>query len=380
MLLGTLFLGIVQLVKFGLDIVQHLESEFVFMPVMQFTFSFFLMYFILTQVSFQFIKLKDFVKIFKLTFDDFNDFNDFNGFLFKLFDKKQTLNNVALAHIILTQFTIWFFELNQNNQGKFEKYINRTIYIQVTKDLLIPSNVSNLFLPITHQYKLMSTFILVTIWFTNNKCKIGIIKPKTYDNDESTTFISEDSVSIKGFIIGILIFFMTITILFLENEINKVKIHISIQGLIAITCLIGIGLQKKERYKYFKYHMNPIGSQIIIYITLFASYIYGIILIARINYSNIFDFNIFANGFLLILQGTFQTILVKSQENKFVKMKEIFAFLIFANISLWILEIYELSFLMTRTTEINFISFLSLFVTLNRFYYFLLFIQFWHVK
>jgi len=81
------------------------------------------------------------------------------------------------------------------------------------------------------------------------------------------------------------------------------------------------------------------------------------------------------DGLILIAQITSQTFLMRLQGRKFVNMSQVSALLVLSNLSLWIIEISAIAH-----NAVNFSAILSLFVSLNRFYSSLVFIQFWKTK
>lgn len=86
MLFGCIALGIIQLIALGLDLTQCLDSELLFLPALQFAFVFLLMHFVLLQAR---------------------------------QSSRYFYNNIALAHLLATQLSIWLahYQPNQHSCG-----------------------------------------------------------------------------------------------------------------------------------------------------------------------------------------------------------------------------------------------------------------------
>lgn len=153
------------------------------------------------------------------------------------------------------------------------------------------------------------------------------------------------------------------------------------QGVSATVSAVGLIVRSKKKYTHYKYQINLLDYHFIIFVTLFAAYVFGvsqILLNLKMK-----DFNpwVVINGIMLIIQITLQTFLMRSEGRKLVHMRQVFALLIFCNISLWILEIFQLANIMAKMNAfIDSHALFSLFVALNRFYSTLIFIQFWKIK
>jgi hypothetical protein len=99
-----------------------------------------------------------------------------------------------------------------------------------TQNVILPASIANMTLPIIQHYKLLTAFILITLWFTNNQSKISFIRAKLSDEEAMrAAFLSSKRSSIKGFFIGLLIFSTAIIVLLLEDELIKIITHSSIQ-------------------------------------------------------------------------------------------------------------------------------------------------------
>jgi len=96
--------------------------------------------------------------------------------------------------------------------------------------MFLPASITNLIVPIIHHFKLLTCFILVTIWFTNNQSKIHFIRAKLSDEEAMrAAFLSSKHSSIKGFFIGLLVLSTAIIILLLEDDLLKIITHTSIE-------------------------------------------------------------------------------------------------------------------------------------------------------
>lgn len=98
------------------------------------------------------------------------------------------------------------------------------------------------------------------------------------------------------------------------------------------------GLQKLPQKIINKgeFHMFVIASLICAYFCSFSAIILNLA-------QKVIIFENLVDSFLLTIQMTLQTILLRSDGRNFDKMRDIHAFLIFANFSLWILEITEIA-------------------------------------
>ena len=90
---------------------------------------------------------------------------------------------------------------------------------------------------------------------------------------------------------------------------------------------------------------------------------------------------IMMNGTCMILHMTTQSFLIRSGDRKTNKLRQIFAFLILTNFSIWILEIHQVSvkFSLVNST-LDSILLPPLLMSLNRFHSALMFIHFWKSK
>lgn len=89
-----------------------------------------------------------------------------------------------------------------------------------------------------------------------------------------------------------------------------------------------------------------------------------------------------SDGICMIFHITAQTFLIRSSSNRCNnKLRQVFAFLILANFSIWILEVNQISVKFDSTDgNINLDILPALFMSLNRFYSALMFIHFWKSK
>jgi len=86
---------------------------------------------------------------------------------------------------------------------------------------------------LTHQFKLLTIFILITMWFTNNQSKINFIRAKLSDEEvirASNLNPNKKRFLLKGFAVGILFLALAIvTVLLPENEVLRACSLITIQ-------------------------------------------------------------------------------------------------------------------------------------------------------
>jgi hypothetical protein len=240
-LFGCIILGLIQLISIGLDLTQCLDSDFLFLPVLQFIFVFLLMHFILLQTK---------------------------------QSQKYFYNNIAIAHLLATQLSIWLghyqpnrhfcgyvrvarVDLSDNNPPTLSSTQNFTNHTSInpfmkrmldlsvksppnstalslnasfaldsnaTSSLLgrqntsqasqedpltgnssensftltqlassaavqlasnVSSSFSDLLLPVMQHYQLLVIFILITIWLNNNRVRPNHLRPRLGDNNDS---------------------------------------------------------------------------------------------------------------------------------------------------------------------------------------------------
>ena len=269
---GCISLGLIQLITIGLDLVNCMNSELLFLPVLQFAFVFLLMHFILTQTK---------------------------------ESHKYFYNNVSLAHLFVTQASIWLGHFRQrgSNCGYFqvassdllansklyaksdafdEKLLNDTLAddsrhmptillsgltnstigrqpldklksspiestIQIATVAAIQfatnasSTFSDLLMPMIHHFQILTVFILISIWINNNKTKINYQRTRLCETESincfnepefvSNNFLSSSSKlkSIKGLFMGLLVISTTVIMLTTGNDYFLIATHSSIQ-------------------------------------------------------------------------------------------------------------------------------------------------------
>lgn len=121
-------------------------------------------------------------------------------------------------------------------------------------------------------------------------------------------------------------------------------------------------------------------TQIIIFVTLLATYYCAICMIMSNLISRVVNITAILDGTVMIIHITFQTFLLRSADRKIGKMREIFAFLILANFSLWMLEVTQVTTKIEQFGPSDILLLPPLLMSLNRFYSALVFIQFWKAK
>ena len=177
------------------------------------------------------------------------------------------LRNIAIAHLLATQMSLWIISLSSETVHH-EKLCNYTFDMKRFK-LLIDNNStrgSNASVPLetvahsidysnsnftllqsllyilTHQFKLLTIFILITMWFTNNQSKINFIRAKLSDEEvirASNLNPDKKRFLLKGFIIGLTFLAMAIvTVLFPENEALRCCSMIAIQVCLCFTIFV----------------------------------------------------------------------------------------------------------------------------------------------
>lgn len=114
---------------------------------------------------------------------------------------------------------------------KTTSFSNKSAIFNLSHSLskqFLPESVTNLLLPIIHHYQLLMSFILLTMWLTNNQSKINFIRARLSD-DEALRSIINSSSSIKGFFIGLLMLATAIIVLLLKEDYLTVITHTAIQ-------------------------------------------------------------------------------------------------------------------------------------------------------
>ena len=251
-----------------------MNSELVFLPVLQFAFVFLLMHFILTQTK---------------------------------ESHKYFYNNVSLAHLFLTQISIWLGHFRQRGSncsyfrvstgdvltGKLYTQseasllddkllslndtltddtrhistflmaglnstigrqpldklktspIESTIQIATVAAIQFATNASSTFsdllMPIIHHFQILNVFILISIWINNNKTKVNYQRTRLCETESincfnepefiSNNFLNSSSKlkSIKGLFMGLLVISTTIIVLTTANDYLLIALHSSIQ-------------------------------------------------------------------------------------------------------------------------------------------------------
>lgn len=203
MLLGSIALGLIQLIAIGLDFAKCADKFFLFLPVLQFVFVFLLMHFILTQAR--------------------------HG-------PKLGFSNIAVAHLLTTQVSLWIinFDPNYGPCGYSTGHIHLPA---VNKSALLDAVAKNSFsftdllVPLIHHYQMLTIFILITMWFMNNDLKLATsrsISGSSYDDSFGYNFFKKKA-SIKGFFLGLLIVSASIIVLILQDNMLSLITHTTIQ-------------------------------------------------------------------------------------------------------------------------------------------------------
>lgn len=162
------------------------------------------------------------------------------------------LRNIAIAHLLATQLSLWILSLS-TDVYHHEKLCNYTFDVRRFKLITNSTNNSttrngSLVLPdepslvsstswdsfavfksvlhlLTHQFKLLTIFILITMWFTNNQSKINFIRAKLSDEEvirASNLNPDKKRFLLKGFAVGLLFLVLAIvTVLFPDNEVLR---------------------------------------------------------------------------------------------------------------------------------------------------------------
>lgn len=169
--------------------------------------------------------------------------------------------------------------------------------------------------------------------------------------------------------------------------------------------MAGLVIRRRKKYLNPKYQINVLKHHFIIFFTLFAVYVMcfiNIVLVLQQLWSPASTTSVpdqslsqvlsIVSWLTLLIQITVQTYLLRLQGKKLVDMSHIFALLVTANLSLWIVDVgNELSATSHLTHHhtigthaFNFSTaahrILAMFVTLNRYYCALIFAHFWRMR
>jgi len=168
--------------------------------------------------------------------------------------------------------------------------------------------------------------------------------------------------------------------------------------------MAGLVIRRRKKYLNPKYQINVLKHHFIIFFTMFAAYIICFIQIVLLlqqlwseNKSKSTDDSLnqvlsILSWITLLVQITVQTYLLRLQGKKLVDMSHIFALLVTANLSLWIIDVStELNSGNSThlkapppTGPLNLSAsahrILGMFVTLNRYYCALIFVHFWKMR
>ncbi|XP_053204960.1 uncharacterized protein LOC128389407 isoform X2 [Panonychus citri] len=380
-LFGSIALGLVQLIAIGLNLTQCLHDQFLFFPVLQFLFVFLLMHFIFTRAQ--------------------------RG-------PKYSLKNIAVAHLFACQLSLWLINFDPNHGSCVHRssingrssssssllqpsapflsssslatssFASLSTSLISSRPNILPTSFSDLLLPILHNYQLLTAFILGYMWIQNNRCNYNTLKPRLSDLDDNTSFsFAKKPSSIKGFFMGILIISTALIVLLLGNPEITLITHTSIQGLSATAALIGLilrGRKRKGLHKIADPCLDPNDNHIMSIITVAGAYTLAIYDVVMSALENSLSSHKMVNHGALIIQITLQTFLLRSDGRKLHRSRDVFAYLILSNFSLWILEITSMATHMTSAQTLSLHHLPQLLVTLNRFYSGLVFIHFWKIK
>lgn len=156
------------------------------------------------------------------------------------------------------------------------------------------------------------------------------------------------------------------------------------KAISAFILIIGLLIiRRKKKYLNYKYTINILDHHLVLYLTLLAAFVYGLrqvitswLAAETEDTSRRLDDT--SDGLSLVIQISLQSFLLRLQRRKFVQMNQIFIINVFSNLSLWVLEVYQIANSLASDIRItDFTIILYLFVSLNRFYSALVFYQFW---
>ncbi|RWS30761.1 hypothetical protein B4U80_06093, partial [Leptotrombidium deliense] len=306
---------------------------------------------------------------------------------------KYGFNNIAVSHLLVTQISLWIMNFNVHfGPCGFRNFVSsrqanetNTANSDVKKkDHLFPSTFADMLLPIIHHFQILIAFVLITIWISSNERKSLYLRVAASDTINNPIYSSTvEKGSGKGFFLGLLIISTSIIVLLHANSEILVTTHIVIQGLSAIAAFIGLimkGKQHKGVHKISVQFFHRLHNETMLAFTLFSSYFCGISITVNNVVSLSFDVSQLFDAFFLLIQTTFQTLVLRSKGRNEEKTRDIFAFLILTNFSLWILEVTQIAASIPEKGAFTFQVLPDIFVSFSRFYFSTLFFHFWKSK
>ena len=179
----------------------------------------------------------------------------------------------------------------------------------------------------------------------------------------------------------------------------EAQLSFEIQALTAVAGIVGLIMRRDKNTNISMKSIGPvkipsfIGSssksttmttenQLIFLVTILCAYYTGICMIIGNLISKSINLIAVADGLCIIIQVTVMTFLIRSGQKSSNNMREVYAFLILANFSIWILEITQVSLKINRsgTATMDLLTLPPIMMSLNRFHTLLIFIQFWRSK
>lgn len=168
---------------------------------------------------------------------------------------------MAIAHLLSTQISLWLLSNNakQNNLQK-EHFCDFELDLGILKMFLLNNHNDSLFalknsttanvisefitpepfqiglFVLNNQFKFLSVFILITMWFANNQSKINFIRAKLSEEEViRSAYLNPESkfYMFRGFLVGS-IFLLTaiIAIIFYNNQTIQYIAAIFIQVIL----------------------------------------------------------------------------------------------------------------------------------------------------
>lgn len=211
-LLGVVSLGFFQLMSAGLELSLCTHKNDIFLPILQFSFSFLMMHFLLGQAR--------------------------HGI-------KLAFSNLSIAHLLATQITLWLVNFDSNygfcgySSSNSLLTPNSTHHeVKVLRDTFSPIPLHGLLAPVVHHYQLLMIFVLMSLWLMNNNtalldaCSAFTLTRRRsifLDDESAYNFLKEKTSSIKGFFFGFLTFSSSIVVLFHQDHQLSLITHTSLQ-------------------------------------------------------------------------------------------------------------------------------------------------------
>nr|XP_046911256.1 uncharacterized protein LOC124492423 isoform X1 [Dermatophagoides farinae]XP_046911257.1 uncharacterized protein LOC124492423 isoform X1 [Dermatophagoides farinae]XP_046911258.1 uncharacterized protein LOC124492423 isoform X1 [Dermatophagoides farinae]XP_046911259.1 uncharacterized protein LOC124492423 isoform X1 [Dermatophagoides farinae]XP_046911260.1 uncharacterized protein LOC124492423 isoform X1 [Dermatophagoides farinae] len=357
-LFGAIILGFSELAQCLIELIECVESDSMIIPVAKFCYHIAFMHFLLSQII----------------------YNDYIG-----------LRNIAIAHLLSTQISLWILSTSskQVHVGQHKHCCDYKLDLRTFRIVLFNDNSSRLLgnehdglmkingnhtenliadpfqislFILNNQFKFLTVFILLTMWFSNNQSKINFIRAKLSEEEViRSAYLNPESklYMFRGFMVGSIFLLSSIaSIIFYDNRLIQYSASIFIQIMIIVISLTGLVVRRHQiDVNDPKYQINILKHHFIIFVTLFLVYNVSLMniksffirLITDGSSNNIMDAKTtiqmivpilsLISSLSLIIQVTIQSYLLRLQGKKLINMTHVFSLLAIANFSLWMIDV-----------------------------------------